>query len=143
MDGPSQQSSPIHQEGYLFMSCSDPKQSPLSPNSGLHNSNFDFQISPKLHKADANFANNSVELRPMLSRNVVAPIPVIGSENEPININGFSNPSYQNPPAVRTSDLDDLQLEQKTGVKTYENLSPTHVKEEEQHYVNPKNNTRV
>lgn len=128
-------------EGYLFMNNStDSKQTPSSTNSQTDSGNFDFQFSPKLRKVDEE-TNNSVEMRPMLDRS--SPNPRDNQVQQ--QVNGFSNPNYQNPPVIKCSDLDDIPI-----VKTsrqYINVSdsssgPALIREDEPHYVNPKNNTR-
>lgn len=124
-------------EGYMFMNNSRP----TSANSfnQTDSGQFDFQFSPKLRKVDEE-TTNSVEMRPMLTHPAGSPIQLV---------NGFSNPNYQNPPAIKCSDLDDLPLTVKTKPTSivagpnYINIADPPVNGEEDHYVSPKNNSRL
>ena len=136
---------------YLMMTASP---TPKSADS-CASPRFDFSSAHLAHLNELNIttmSNNkvlmgeSVELRPMLP---VATVP-----------NGFSNPNYQNPPAINcATDLDDPPR-YRDAIKnssppppspqhyvnfTAANASPRHLggDEEEFHYVNPKNNSRV
>lgn len=135
-------------EDYLFMT----NNAPVSPKSDNQSdsSNYDFKFSPKLRKANEE-VTNSVEMYPMLSR--LSPSHSNQAEMGP-NVNGFSNPNYQNPPVIKCSDLDDLPLSPKKpispviGNQLYVNISQqeeshSNNENDEPHYVNPKNNARI
>lgn len=125
-------------EGYLFMNNSRP----TSANSfnQTDSGQFDFQFSPKLRKVDEE-TMNSVEMRPMLIQPPHSPDQLV---------NGFSNPNYQNPPPIKCSDLDDLPQTVMTTkspsiatTNAYINIIQPPTKDEEAHYVSPKNNSRL
>jgi hypothetical protein len=135
-------------DDYLFMT----NKAPVSLKSGNQSdtSNSDFKFSPKLRKASEELTN-SVEMYPMLSR--LSPSHSNQAEMGSNNVNGFSNPNYQNPPPViKCSDLDDLPLSPKKpatspviGNQLYVNISqqsPSN-EDDEPYYVNPKNNARI
>jgi len=126
---------------YLMMMASPTADSNASPQfdfSSIHHKELN-----KTAASDKRAAiSNSIELHPM---SLVTP-------------NGFSNPNYQNPPAVEcATDLDDpprysdaIKISSPPSVQHYVNVSaakdtPRHSgdEQEEPHYVNPKNNSRV
>jgi hypothetical protein len=133
---------------YLMMSASPTPKSADSCTSPR----FDFSSIHLAHLKELNKTaasdrgaaiGDNVELHPMLP--AAAP-------------NGFSNPNYQNPPTVKcATDLDDLpkysdaiKKSSPPPIQHYVNVSaakatPRHsgFEEEELHYVNPKNNSRV
>ena len=111
------------QSDYLSMGTAPPTgsnylmmTSPTPSSGGGDSTRFEFPANAE-----------SVEMRPMLKK-----------EQE---VNGFSNPNYQNPPPaaiIKCSDLDDPPPP-----PSYVNIPPTsETKEEELHYVNPKNNSK-
>lgn len=138
---------------YLFMTS----PAPSTGSNGGGQTQFDFNFAPKLRKTDQNEAMDSVEMKPMLNCNTPSPTPAM--------ITAFSNPNYQNPPSfspttLKSSDLDDLPPEYSTPPSTARPVTPVKsaevpkqhyvnvqqqsaVKEEDEHYVNPKSNARV
>ncbi|XP_046651440.1 vascular endothelial growth factor receptor kdr-like isoform X2 [Daphnia pulicaria] len=139
-------------EDYLFMT----NNAPVSPKSDNQSdsSNYEFKFPAKLRKINEE-SPNSVEMYPMLNR--LSPSHSNHQTSPPVNnVNGFSNPNYQNPPVIKCSDLDDLPLSPKKpppatsqviGNQLYMNISqqppPTRNEDDEPHYANPKNNARI
>lgn len=139
-------------EDYLFMT----NNAPVSPKSDNQSdsSNYEFKFPAKLRKINEE-SPNSVEMYPMLNR--LSPSHSNHQTGPAINnVNGFSNPNYQNPPVIKCSDLDDLPLSPKKplpatsqviGNQLYMNISqqppPTRNEDDEPHYANPKNNARI
>lgn len=131
-------------EGYLFMTNAE-SRIPIARDSGIHSDsiNSELRFSNKLRMVNEELPN-SLEMHPMLGR--MSPIQV----ETGTKINGFSNPNYQNPPAIKCSDLDDIPVATKkstplaTGNQLYINISQSPASEDEEpHYVNPKNNARI
>lgn len=87
---------------------------------------------------------DSIEMCPMLDKSP----PIEVNQQLPL-INGFSNPNYQNPLVIKSSNLDDSPTTIKKSFPTISNQQfaindeSSHIDCEEPHYANPKSNVRV